>query len=468
MPCGFPGAFLGLYDKSFYESWSKAAFKGGIPSALTNYLAVSFPTAREFWTTRATDAIAARRGIADFTNRNFVSKDRIFEIKNGAVSASSLYALPVPIVNPANKYTLAQLLPGNGASICQQLNLNGPDDLPQNSPCEIEFIESTVTDSYSPSTTTNLRAASLSLFDQYLGKYNVNGLLVEDGDAFHQMDVSRLPTINRFTIEAAHQFLIPRAVAYGAGLIDHFFRRTVKLEEGNQGLGWVIRNLTPVTLSGVFEIYYDTKDSYDRAAVPDAVWNLSIGPDGAQTVDFPRPADESGAYMLVFRGSVGSEQNVVAGNYAIIPVFSRSNLVPDTVVNFPDQWLSGCNWKSTARRTRSLRIKVSFTWKGQEFSRIVQTGEGDEFFERTDVFCETGGIGPISSRVIKTYTNWIEFPGCPPGSNKTFRGNTVANGSRTFETQSGDGTVVETDARTVVDIDLGIYAIIAEIKNAAF
>ncbi|MCP4697707.1 MAG: hypothetical protein GY862_12775, partial [Gammaproteobacteria bacterium] len=36
-------------------------------------------------------------------------------------------------------------------------------------------------------------------------------------------------TLNRFNFEAAHKFLIPRATAYSAGLIDYFFRGQLKL-----------------------------------------------------------------------------------------------------------------------------------------------------------------------------------------------------------------------------------------------
>lgn len=85
--CGLPGAIVGVYDPSLFEDHSLTVFENGIPPNLVNYPSVACPTAREFWTTRASDPIVTdRRGLADFTNRNFVSKDTNFEIKIGEIS----------------------------------------------------------------------------------------------------------------------------------------------------------------------------------------------------------------------------------------------------------------------------------------------------------------------------------------------------------------------------------------------
>ena len=260
VPCGIPGAVLGLYDQSLFESRSLEVFKDGIPGTLVNYPPVTFPTAHEFWTTRDTDSsVAARRGLADFTNRNFVSKDTNFELISGALSPSRKYDLPAPIVDPTNRYSLAQLMPGEGDGICQALNNSGPIDLPPNAPCEIEFIKTNVTDSYAPAQSgINPKAASLSLFDQYLIKYNVSSVHVGDGDAVHMVDVDRLVTINRFNIDEAHKFLIPRAVAYGAGLINHFFKIRLSLSKAADTGDWEISNDSDVELEGKFELYTET------------------------------------------------------------------------------------------------------------------------------------------------------------------------------------------------------------------
>jgi len=165
------GAIFDIYDPSLFESRSLEVFENGVPASLTTYPPVSFPTAREYWTTRVADsAVMDRRGLADFTNRNFVSKDTNFELLNGGISPDSLFDLPEPVPVPSgnNIKSLAELLPDNneGANLCLQLNQNR--GLPTDSPCEIIFIETEVTDSYLPSSETNSQAASLSFFDQYL------------------------------------------------------------------------------------------------------------------------------------------------------------------------------------------------------------------------------------------------------------------------------------------------------------
>lgn len=312
IPCGIPGAVLGLYDQSLFERRSQKVFEDGVPGELINYPTVAFPTARDFWTTRDADAgVAARRGLADFTNRNFVSKDTNFELISGTVSANSKYSLPAPMVDPTNTYSLSQLLPSDGADICQTLNQNGPIDLPANAPCEIEFIKSTVTDSYaSAQGGINPKAASLSLFDQYLTKYNVSSVQVGDGDAVHMMDVDRLVTINRFNIDEAHKFLIPRAIAYGAGLINHFFKTRIKAN-GSDG-SVIITNPNTYDLDGIFELWSED-GSANRELIASTVRTLAPGASFSMNYDTAAAANGSTAF-LIFRGQTSeqAQANTVA------------------------------------------------------------------------------------------------------------------------------------------------------------
>mgnify|MGYP000275953260 CR=1 FL=1 len=332
--CGLPGAIVGIYDPSLFEQRSKTVFRNGIPPTLVNYPSVTFPTAREFWTTRASDPVVTnRRGLADFTNRNFISKDANFEIKNGVPAASSRYSLPVP---SATNVVDLSTLDANGAGICQRLNQIGPINLPPNSPCKVEFIENLVTDSYDPAQSgTNTRAASLSLFDQYLVEYNVNSVAVEDGDTFHVMDVDRLLTINEYNIDAAHQYLIPRAVAYGAGLIDHFFRGKIDMVPDPGGQGWVIKNLSDEDMEGTFTLYYDSNQDVNgqqvilRAAIPGASWPSILIPANNEVVvgDYTVPNGLL-SKTLVFSGRIGAENNLYGGKH--FDGWSDPILVADT------------------------------------------------------------------------------------------------------------------------------------------
>jgi hypothetical protein len=313
--CGVPGAIIGVYDPSLFENHSLTAFEDGIPPTLVNYPSVTFPTAREFWTTRDSDSVVTdRRGLADFTNRNFVSKDTNFEIKNGTLAPSSRYSLPVP--SGTNLVDLATL-DGNGADICQRLNQNGPVDLPVNSPCEVEFIKNIVTDSYDPiKSGINARAASLSLFDQYLGEYGVSGVFVEDGDTFHVMDVDRLLTINEYNINAAHEFLIPRAIAYGAGLIDHFFQTRVFAYAADGVIS--VTNPNSFSIDGDFELWAESI-SGERQLVTS--WQRLLLPGQSFSEAYAMNMANNGTDgFVVFRGSSSQDATMTTVGAVKVPL----------------------------------------------------------------------------------------------------------------------------------------------------
>ncbi|GEM_PF-4735851 len=412
--CGLPGAIVGVYDPSWFELRSKRVFRNGIPVNLVNYPKVAFPTVREFWTTRTSDSVVTdRRGLADFTNRNFVSKDTNFEIRNGIPASSSRYSLPVP--SGTNRVDLATL-DADGTGICQRLNQNGPVDLPANSPCVVEFIENAVTDSYDPARSgINTRAASLSLFDQYLAKYNVNSVAVEDGDAFHVMDVDRLLTINKYNIDSAHQFLIPRAIAYGAGLIDYFFRHKINLRRDYIDDTWVIENQTSNQLSGDFKLLYEPAGG-NRVIV--ATWSsLTIQPDGeSQQLGMPvKPGNSSGYFLLVYMSNDRASMGSVAARKIVIPDITLEPLNGPQLTRQD----TSCGYMETSSYTPSYVIRA--TYNGKLYERIVQGPLATRIAEFTsDQLCP-GSVGLYASILTTTYSNWGRagcvdnlkgYPGC--------------------------------------------------------
>ncbi|MGH2599787.1 MAG: hypothetical protein ACRDJ9_10405, partial [Dehalococcoidia bacterium] len=114
--------------------------------------------------------------------------------------------------------------------------------------------------------------------------------------------------------------LIPRAVAYSAALLDYFFRGRMIAFGDERSLG--IENLGDEAMEGTFTLYYD--DGSDvRRPVPGATWARTLAP--SESVDElslsapsnPPPKDP-GRYMLVFRGRLGSEPDAVVGRQAFI------------------------------------------------------------------------------------------------------------------------------------------------------
>lgn len=149
---------------------------------------------RQFWH-------GGGNGIAEFTNTNFVSAGTNFD--------TARYPSPSLSNSVGRSENANALLASAGMPIPTQC-------LPPNPPCEMAFIETPVTDVYRPGQSgVNPRASTYSIFDQDLKARNESPVF----------------SLNRFNFDAAHEFLIPRAVGYSAGLLNYFFRG--RLEAGS-------------------------------------------------------------------------------------------------------------------------------------------------------------------------------------------------------------------------------------------
>ena len=168
-----------------------------------NAATVPFKTPRHFWRTTAPgSAITDGKGIAEYTNRNFYSAGTI----------NSPYSSPSPPTvtdwfTSNERIDIQQLLPGTA--------LRGT----------VRFFERPVNDAVAGEVGTNARALSEALLDADLAQIysttHTTGYLVF--------------ALNRFTFDAAHQYLIPRAVAYSAGLINYFFRGQLEIRQPDEG-----------------------------------------------------------------------------------------------------------------------------------------------------------------------------------------------------------------------------------------
>lgn len=180
---------------------------------------------RDYWTT------PTRHGMADFTNRNFVSKDTNFRLLNGQPAAGAEYAAPQPTALPSEVAPLAELMPQGGLT-CNAL-LDDPNVLfTPGATCDVEFYGTDVVDHYRGGTSEfNLRASSLSVFDQYLTRFNITTVEIgKSGLNQPVIFVDRLFALNRFNYASAHTFLLHRAAAYSTGLLDHFFRGELEIK----------------------------------------------------------------------------------------------------------------------------------------------------------------------------------------------------------------------------------------------
>jgi hypothetical protein len=265
-------------------------------------------TARSFWHTRDSDRPEGM-GLAEFTNANFVSEDTNF--------GKSIY--PSPSMEDARKREMSwDEVKAAFTAVGDPLPVQCTDT----KPCTMGFVETPVADRYrlraEPSV--NRRTATYSIFDQ-------------DLDARGQPVVYSLNTLN---FRAAHDFLIPRAVAYSAGLINYFFRGRLAAdgaEVTETGVRLYVRNAidpsaTPawkdesLNAGGrlVLVCEYDDAQGTQRHIRSNVVaLSETLAPETTSRALFSFtftdsvPTDASRMkYRLVYRGKLGQEEDGIA------------------------------------------------------------------------------------------------------------------------------------------------------------
>lgn len=211
--CAFPGYFFGLYSPSLYEKWTldnppADSLFGAYAPVYSAADTGGFTTPRKFWTTTDGNGTGGK-GIAEYTNRGFFSSGSLF----------SAPAYPSPTINALQNQML------DVATVCAEAVANGRPGCSAGLSGKITFFSNTVTDSLrTDETKSNPRALSVSIFDEDLKKAGA-------GPVF---------ALNRFNVDAAQQFLIPRAVGYSAGLINYFFRGKMEISLPDEGIYGIV------------------------------------------------------------------------------------------------------------------------------------------------------------------------------------------------------------------------------------
>ncbi len=185
------------------------------PVVDANNLVSRTPTPRDFWTNES------GTGMADFSSRNFVSTDTAFELQD---CIFGLTCDPDDIVARLRPHSSDLPLPNgqNDANyVLTQARLNDLIELPSQIPNDygegmVSFISSSFTDPYNSQMVTNERLVSYSMFNERFTKKSHSPL-------GHLFGV-RIFTTNYFNMDAHAKLLMPRAVAYSAGMINYFFR----------------------------------------------------------------------------------------------------------------------------------------------------------------------------------------------------------------------------------------------------
>lgn len=333
----------------------------------TNFLL----TPRSFWHTQDKNP-ATGRGIAEFTNINFVSTGTNFDRNAGQEGYFQSPSLTGAVFDDQGWDQVKELFAKD--------NLSLPPECADVTPCRMTFVGTQVSDKYRPSASAlNPKTATYSIFDEDLKANNL----------------SPIYSLNNFNFDEAHKFLIPRAVAYSAGLIDYFFRGRLESEDAgytDTGLSLRVRNAiksddVPAwanetlarngTLTLAFE--YRLADS----AAPDGMRKVvgysapvsmsepnDIAPGKTAerlysfTIDkVPKEAKEV-KYRLVYRGKLGEEADGIAvGN---VEPMSGFVVTPDYV---PSDGIAGPRliyraWNEWRLSEKQGVIAGNIDWKG--------------------------------------------------------------------------------------------------------
>ncbi len=272
---------LGLGEASLFEHRVDARRDGfdygGYPSPILDRL-------QHFWWTND----GTGRGLAEFTNRNFITKSTNFtrtldgNSGIGNYPSQGLGMFPSPIL---------RTLPGYSTTV-------DVSTLPEPPPIagKITFFGNDVIDPATGGSGFNERMTTYSLFD----------------NALRSVGKTEIFTINRYTVDASASILLPRAASYSTGLIDYFFRGKMELDVSTDADDVsLVRvegiNRSSEKLDGGTLMLYGEDPNGNRSPAT-AVGSTTIFAEPGQPIaaSFRLPANTE-KLMAVYRGKIGNE-----------------------------------------------------------------------------------------------------------------------------------------------------------------
>ena len=218
-------------------------------------------------------------GLAEYTNANFFSEDRVFTENDLNPQAR----FPFPRRSSVIEQDFDVMV--GGATVKRRYLVKSADGA------------------------TGYRLATVGFLREYHRRFGLDWTRFKEA-----------PALDEGVYRDYAERLVPRAVTYSTALIDYFFRGRMSAFGDDSAMR--IQNLSDETMDGTFTLYYDdTSDA--RRPVPEASWTRTLAPQAVATglrVTAPTsPAPkEPGKYMLVFRGGLGSEADAVAGKQVTI------------------------------------------------------------------------------------------------------------------------------------------------------
>jgi hypothetical protein len=195
------------------------------------------------------------------------------------------------------------------------------------------------------------------------------------------------PCVDPLVWNQVAMHMLPRAVGYARGVLDYFFRGSLRVHRvnvdnpvpgvdipGRTGIWIDIENTSGERMEGVFEVYArlqrgTANEERFRSATVNGGVPVAIEPGATQRLRLaPIAGRATGSQLLVFRGRLGSEEDAVAGQVFAVPhihVVQQSHNATITKtcttssfssVDFPLVARLSCSWRSTAHRAHGSLI----------------------------------------------------------------------------------------------------------------
>ena len=258
-----------MYEDYTREKVNNFTYAGYVPVDIT-----TFNSFDKFWKNSG-------MGLAEYTNRTFVSRDT-----NLADSGYQPYQTPIPTGETVASETIAVLSTEGMDGAPKLVDIDVP----------VKYMKGESADYYVQQVAEIKRLTAFSIFD-----YDMNIFKSE-----------RVYSLNNLNHQEYASFLIPRAVGYSAGFLNYFFRGDINLEPSTTDPSkFVIKNNSNEDIAGKFEIYYDNSNNERSLLIGFNPMAISAH-NKSMLITLNEPKDPS-AYILVFKGKMGSEEGAVVG-----------------------------------------------------------------------------------------------------------------------------------------------------------
>lgn len=242
------------------------------------------------------DFLVGSLGMATFTSNNFLSVDTNY-VDSVSVPLSSIFQ-----IDPDPQSPHSQPNAGAAAPLFQR-SFSGPQVTGN-----MYFFRNSVSDGFTQQTFQIDEFSTFSVFDDELVRNGFDPLLAQ----------------NRFTFEATYPVLVPRIVAFSAGLLDYFFRGRIAVQALSALQYRVVNNSSEAMTNG--KLHLVIEDAQGRRNIEQTYLNVTIAANGGFYpigIDFNQvaanldpPLSGIARAFFVYEGSLGLETRAIAVSLA--------------------------------------------------------------------------------------------------------------------------------------------------------